>query len=399
MHRSITIAFSLALLFSTFQARAELNELQALTRGMAQENIQTLLDARLQEAQGKKLSAGRWDNPEIEYSRESLDLPSGQSEETTLFLRQRLNIAGVKGLERDAAQRSFIAAQARTDLERRQWRTIIRQHFYTTLAAQKRASVLARYHSRLQQISSMIERRVAKGDASRYDSLRIAQELARLRSDNAQAQAESKATTDQLFSLLAASSEPLNGELIPPPSSTVQSVSIEQHPRLQALAAERDSAELLARSANREAWPEVTLGVGRKEVDEPTLQAEGNIISLGIELPLFDRRTGKARQANARAYQQQADYSLVIRQVRSELRGLQARLQARRQAALEFQSVAQSDKGSLTTIAEASYQAGEITVMQLLDAYSTELNTWQSYIDRALAARMTYIQLQQMEGS
>lgn len=52
---------------------------------------------------------------------------------------------------------------------------------------------------------------------------------------------------------------------------------------------------------------------------------------------------------------------------------------------------------AIVAMADAIYQAGELSVMELLDAYRTELETWQQSIDSAQAARTTFIQLQQLE--
>ena len=52
----------------------------------------------------------------------------------------------------------------------------------------------------------------------------------------------------------------------------------------------------------------------------------------------------------------------------------------------------------LGMIAEAAYGGGAINIMELIDAYRTELDTWRTFIDRALDARETFIQLQRLRG-
>lgn len=401
MRRAISGFCLLCALLAHPQAHAELSELIALERGMNQPHIQRLLKAQLDQAEGERDSAGRWDNPEIEYSQENLDLVSGRSEETTWWLRQRLNIAGSKGLERDAATMALQAAEAAAVLESRQWRTRIREQFYAALAAQTQAEVLNDHRRRLQQIATMIEQRVAQGDASRYDSLRMAQELARAEAAFAESQAGQQAARQRLFSLVGGAPDVLTGALLPPAVKHEMrglDQALEQHPQLQMLAALEQSASLSAKAARREAWPEVSVGVGRKTLDEGGYSAEGNAVSLSLEIPLFDRNQGEVRTAQSLAHEYAANYALTRSRLRSQLQALQTTLAAQRESAQALREAATRGEDSLSTIAEASYQAGELGIMELLDAYRTELDTWLQYIDSARAARATFIQLQQVEG-
>lgn len=129
-------------LLAQLPAQAGLSEAAAIERGMAQPRVRALLEARLEQAEGERRTAGRWENPEVEYSQENLGLPSGRSEESIWWLRQRLHLSGSKRLERDAATRARDAARARVAMDRRQWRTRIRQRFHDALAARIRVKYL-----------------------------------------------------------------------------------------------------------------------------------------------------------------------------------------------------------------------------------------------------------------
>lgn len=376
---------------------ADLTEFQAIEQGMAQPEVRALLEAQLDQARGEKQSAGRWYNPEIEYSQEQIDLPSGNSEETLWWVKQRLNLAGVKGIERDAAAMTLEAAEAQSSLERRRWRTRIRTRFYDALAAQTRAEVLVDHRERLQKIAARIEQRVAEGDASEYDRLRIAQELARAQSLAAQAQAQQEAERQTLFGLIGGEPHTLTGKLLPPEGErTTQALG--QHPQLLMIMALKQSAELSTKAAHRSAWPEVSLGLGRKSVDESGFSAEGNAVALSLEIPLFDRSRGEAQRSRGLAREYAADYALTHNRLRARQEALHTTLAARRESALAFRQATAEGKRSLSAMAEANYQAGEVTIMELVDAYRAELDTRQQYIDSARSARATFIELQQLEG-
>lgn len=397
MKTPVTFCCVIAMLLAHPIVHAELTETMAIERGMALSHVQSYFQAQLEQAEGERYLAGRWDNPEMEYSRESLDLPAGRSEETTWWLRQRLNLSGSKGLERDAAAMARNAAKNQVAMDRRQWRVRIRKQFYHALATQARAEALVAHSRRLQRIATLIEQRVTQGDASRYDSLRMAQELVRAQSDTAEAQASQRAGREQLFSLLGGEPEPLGGTLLPPALAENQQV-LEEHPQLQMLAALEQSASLNAKAARRAAWPEVSLGVGRKTLDEGGYSAEGNAIALSVEIPLFDSNRGQARRARGLAHEYAADHALTHNRLRAQYRALHSTLAVQRESAQRLRQAMTGGEHSLGAIAEASYQAGELGVMELVDAYRTELDTRLQYIDSAWGARTTFIQLQLLEG-
>lgn len=401
MTRLISVVCVCIALLTHPAVHAELNEPDAIARGMAQPHVQALLNAQLEQAKGEQQAAGRWENPEVEYSQEAIDLLSGRSEETSWWLRQRLNITGSKGIERDAAAKAMQAAEARVLLQRRQWRTQMREQFYAALAAQTEAQVLGKHRRRLQRVATAIEQRVAQGDASRYDSLRINQELARAQSDYGHSQAELQAERQRLFSLVGGAPEALGGALLPPALTTGQQnleQLLEQHPQLQILAAMEQSASLSAKAARRQTWPELSVGLGRKRLKEAGFSAEGNAVALSVEIPLFDRSQGDVQRTRALAREYVAEYSLMHNRLSAHWQALRISLAAQRESAQALRQAITKGTDSLSAIAEASYQAGELSVMELLDAYRTDLETWLQYVDNAHAARTTFIQLQQLEG-
>lgn len=390
------LIFSFLFLVIASPAHA-LTEAQAVERAMSAGNIQTLLEAGRTEAEGRIKAAGRWDNPEIEYSQEGLESPNGDSEERFWWLRQRLELAGSKGLQRDAAREQAQAGYARTALRRRDLVRDVRSRFYDALAAEETVQTLARYQARLKELASFVQQRVAAGDASRYDQLRLEQELALVEGDALTARADANAAREQLLALIGGEAGELTGAVLPPDiADPPLEQALRDHPLLQALEAESESQALTAEAARREAWPEVTVGIGRREADEPSFEADGNTFSLGVEIPLFDRGSGEAQIASSRARQRRSEYALAAAQLRADFRSTRQRLEAQRRAAIGLQS-AVSD-GSLAAIAESAYGAGEVSIMELIDAHRTALATRQAFVKRALDARNTFIQLQHLRG-
>jgi outer membrane protein TolC len=357
-----------------------------------------MLSARRGIAAGNTAAAGRWANPEIEYSRENLDLPGGESEDNFLWIRQRLNIAGVHGLERDAAESLQAAELSRTEFAEREVARDIRRLFYAALAAEGEAQTINAWQSRLEELTAAVERRVAVGDASRYDYLRLARELALIRGEAFDVETDAESSRDRLFSLIGGDSAALSGTLLPPSASDeIAADIVADHPLLRALDAEAGSAALSARAAAREVWPEVTVGFGRREFEEPGVDANGNLVMLGVEVPLFDRGDGKQFAEESRVRRLRAERTLTANRLAAEARSVLREIEARRNAALLLHSVDDKPE-SLSGIAEAAYGEGEISVMELIDAHRADLAAQRQAVARAQAARESYIELQMLRG-
>lgn len=377
---------------------APLTETEAVKRGLAQPDIRATLAARLDIVAGNAAAAGRWTNPEIEYSEETLGLAAGDSKERSLWIRQRLNIAGVHGLERDAAERLQLAEISRNELAEREIAGDIRRFFHAALAADSELSTVVAWKSRLEELTIAVARRVDAGDASRYDYLRLQRELALIRGDVFDAQATAETARDRLFSLIGGQQTELQGSLLPPPDMTTIADLVADHPLLRVLDAEAASASLSAKAAGRQSWPEITLGVGRRDVAEPNFDSDGNLVMLGVEVPLFDRGDGRQFAAEGRARRLQAERTLMASRLAADARAILRELEAHRQAALALQANdPQAD--ALAAIAESAYAEGEIGVMELVDAHRTDLAAQREAIARSHAARKSYIELQILRGN
>ncbi|MCW8193647.1 TolC family protein [Proteobacteria bacterium 005FR1] len=373
----------------------ELTEAQAVQRGMVR--IQEIFDAQRREALGRADAAGRWDNPEIEYSREALNLSDGDSEERFLWLRQPIDPSGRKGLQREAARQQARAEIARAELNRRDLQADIRLRFYRALAAADDARVAGGYRQRLEQLTGFTRERFEAGDASRYDLMRLERELALINSEWLQSSAAAQAARNRLLALIGGEPADPAGRLLPLATETIAVEDLlRQYPGLQALEAEAESESLSAEAARRKKWPELTVGVGRREVEEAGLENDGNTVSLSVEVPVFDRGQGEAQAAASRARQRRLDYELAAAALIADLRSALESLDAQRRAAQSLESALSDGAMSLSAIAEEAYQAGELSTMELIDAYRSEMDLRRRFIERALDARLTFIELQRL---
>lgn len=392
---SVSAVFFACLLLSP--ASNALTEDEVLQRGLSDPDLQLHIQSRLSQAQAEVQAAGRWTNPSLEYSRENLDLPQGTSEEETLWLRQRINIAGVPTLKKKAAKYLLSATEYQLDMERRDWILRLRTAFYQSLAAQQQLTAVTALHERLQIMANTMQRRADKGDASRFDVLRINKELAIISNNKASANSDYNSHLSTLFALTNIQAENIQGDLLPTDIS-LPTLDIREHPRIKALISEQRSLEARVKTARRARWPELTLGIGRKEVSEPGLDLEGTAFSVGIDIPVFDRGQGQDNVALNRFFELEADKSLLARELRARSSALATSLRHHIQSANRLAQLNSNVQTGVSYLAEISYQAGELNVMELLDAYQSDLASTEHLIAVSLQARMTYIQLQHIHG-
>lgn len=380
-------------------ARAEtVTEADAVSRALHHTLFDQYLTARQGSAESARAASGRWHNPEITFEREKLDLPTGESEQTTLSVSQRFNLAGIKRLQRLAAGQDLDAARARTALMRRERITATRMAFYRAVLAEQRLARMSALIEELTTLESSTHARARAGDASRYDAIRMQQEVAVQSARHMRLQGEVRSARQQLQVLAdVADSSILQGALLPPQINPAGvSASLAEHPLVVSLNAEADSARIQAQASARRWWPDMTLGLGQKTVTEPGLDADGQVISLGLELPLGDSGRQLAAKNRYQASQLQAERALALQELRvaeSTARDVAA---VNRQASEKLASY--SAAGEVVIIARAAYEAGEISIMELLDAFNSSFALYESMQEHALAARHAYIEWQQLTG-
>lgn len=373
-------------------------EQDAVNGALGNDLFEQVLAGRHGVAESERAATGRWHNPEVTFERETLDLPGGESEETTLSITQRFNLAGIKRLERRAAGHDLDAARARTELLRRQRVALTRLAFYQALMAEQRAERMRGLITELGALNAAVRARAQAGDASRYDTIRMQRELAIQDARYLQLQGEARAARQQLQLLADVSiTSTLQGNLLPPSLADIATTDrLGSHPLLMALDAEQRSADSQALASTRKRWPDMTLGLGQKSVSEPGLEADGQVISLGLELPIGDSGKQNAAAHRYQASQLRAERELLLQQLRAEESTAREAVTINRQASEKL--AIHDSQGEMVKIARAAYEAGEISVMELLDAFSSGFSVHESLQQHAMAARQAHIQWQQLTG-
>ncbi|WP_455210558.1 TolC family protein, partial [Kaarinaea lacus] len=294
-----------------------LTEEQSVQLGLSQLDFVNILESRMEAAQGALVTTKTWSNPELELAREEL----GEETEINVWLRQRFDISGRRGLSRDAAQADIDSTRAVNDSQRLQRGTVIRQRFFQTLYYQQQQQLFSHWVEKFTTVEAAMRKREEAGDVSGYDRRRISREKVSLLARERHNQANYQAAWQRLLGIIGAKEghgyDGVQGEIAPDELPPLESVlaAVAQQPELVRLQHQAQSAHLAARAAERGKFPEFTLGIGHKSVDGPALDESGLMLSASVPVPVFDHKQGAALSAESKAREAESQYQLTLNEL------------------------------------------------------------------------------------
>jgi cobalt-zinc-cadmium efflux system outer membrane protein len=273
--------------------------------------------------------------------------------------------------------------------------------FYALLGAQQELALALQTFTAVEQLAVTARRRVEAGEAAKFERVkaevelqRAGKEVERAHSRIAQARAALEATVggglDRGFEV--------SGEL---PEGRVELLlesllpeAMRRHPRIQVYERERVRRAALLDMARASRVPDVSLFGGfEREIDK-----EGYRVGLSIPLPLWSQRQGEIAEAAAVARRAEAE----VRQGRLELtRGI---TQAYEQYRIAKGQLDLFRKGLLrqaeeaVDIARKSYQVGEISLLELLDAQRVAFQTTREFYQAQVDLAVSLATLERLTG-
>jgi cobalt-zinc-cadmium efflux system outer membrane protein len=284
----------------------------------------------------------------------------------------------------------------------------VRVTFADVLREQSERQLARDFADRYGQTVHVSQARFKAGDISEAELRKI--ELEGLKYQNAVIDADMQldVARGRLAALLALpSSRELPGERLAEPEGGRQkfeigvltSRALERRPDLRAAGASRTLAEAEIAAARRDAYPDITLGVG---YTHSAFQVSGDNpntlgLSLSLPLPLFDRNQaniGRARLDARRAENDGERLRIAVMRdvaeaVRKAARAATLLAVFERPAGGEVPGppTGTSDRGGMLEraeialrVAEKSYRAGAMSLLELLEAQRTYLETRAQYL-------------------
>ena len=320
---------------------------------------------------GEARQSRAYPNPEVQATHEPLWRNGASQSETYLNLRQRLAWSGRSARIR-SAERAAAAARARAAADSARLALEVAEAYVEAATAETRRHRLEQVTRVFRRADSSMVARREEGDASGYTVRRIRLERARYEQRLAAARLDAQNARRQLALLIlpddaaAVAAEPLP-EATPPPISRTEALrtALRGRPELRRWQFDVDAQQAAVRAARREAWPDPSVTAGYKRQSDGF---EGAFFGVGIPLPVFDRNRGAAEAESARLQAAQTQQILARREIRNEVRRAHAAYAStRRQDQLLGDGLLEG-AGDLLRIAQTSYDEGEMSLVELLDA-------------------------------
>jgi cobalt-zinc-cadmium efflux system outer membrane protein len=371
-------------------------ESQALARLSMDSPRVRAIRASVEIARVDILAARRWPNPRLTIDRESV---AGVTEHLTM-VSQPLPITGRRGLEVQAATALAAASSNRADDEVRRLRADLQLAFADLVAAQVRERELTTTRDRLRELAQMLAKREAAGDAAGFDRLRAEREVLDIETDLALVATErsrAQAVLAGYFTDIADAAQlvaiagPPSAAVVPDTEALLKQAESTRG-ELRAFRNEAEAARWAARAAGRSRVPEPEVVAGTKSSSLGTGDV-GSVFTVHASVPIFDRAGPERALAAARAAQAEAGAGSFLAVLRAEVSALRSTVIQRRDAAARYRATALESASQIERIAQVSYDAGERSILELLDAYRLGASTRTRQVALDMSVRQAEIEL------
>lgn len=353
-------------------------------------------------AAAQAAQAGAWDNPELEVELGSAKTTDGERLGIgSLSVHQRIPWPGKRSARVDAA----LAGSAVTDNESRSLLLELAGEVTANaidLAIDQHGLDQARAIQTIaNDVAALVEKRLNAGEATksdvlraRVDSLQADQEVAGLTSDLAAARASLNAlcggVLPDTFSVALALDQL-------PAIDRAQTLAAaeSQHPELARLQATLRQHQLEVDRENAAAYPDVTVGVfGGKETDSRNLG-----VSVGIDVPLWNRNQGGIEGAHAEVDRTQAELVVQRAKLRREVDQAWRDYEKARSLVDRYRNDIRATAQEALRLAINAYQAGETSALDVLDARRTAQAIETAFIDALRQAHAARVRLDLATGA
>jgi outer membrane protein TolC len=297
-------------------------------------------------------------------------------------LRQRVPIAGSRGLARRAARAAAAAADAGWLDARNALLGEAVERYVAAWSAAERARAAGAHVGVMERLVAAARARYAAANGRLEDVLRAEAERARIQADVARSDAAARGARARLDALRGVSPGTQDDPLEPPALADVPAGAgawtaalDDGHPRLRAGDAEVERYRLAARAARRMAWPDLELMAeyGVREAFDPMMGEPAPDMwsaRVGLMLPVFAgaREFAEARSMDAMARAAEQDRRAAELALAADLAALHAEaLAAERESRILADTVVVAQRRALDA-SWSAYAAATGDLLRVLEA-------------------------------
>ncbi len=392
-----------------------LSEDQAVAAAL--QRSRDLIAARLnvEAAQVDQAAAGILPNPVLSYGVANLVLGTANNQQSgvtagffdqpvqTISVSQVIDVWFKRSKRVEAAEKGVQSAEFSVEQAVREVGWAVKTAFADALRAHEQRLLTTEARERYDDTVRLSAARLKVGDISETDYKKIELEQLRYKTAEAQARLQSELARQRLAALMTLPPSQVPSELEPTAKMNEKIFELgrliqqaaDARPDLRAANKSVERAQAALSSQRREAYPDLALTLAYTH-DNFTVSGDNpNTLALGISLPipLFDRNQGgigHARVDLTNAENERDRLKLTIEHdVADALRRSDS---ARVQLKLLTDDVAPRAAQALK-VAEKSYQAGAISLLELLEAQRTYVEVRQQEVDATFQFRQAAIDL------
>lgn len=338
-------------------------------------------------AQADRQTANALPNPSISYTgsyqpAELTNYEGRRAHEATIEMP--VDLGGKRRARVNAADRRIDAARSRVAVSKLDLMNDAGTAFVALLAAQETVGMRRDAMAELDRLRGIVAGRRKSGVASDYDVARVDVEIESARADLAEAQADAiSARADLANALGVANWRPIAAGTLDEVADAIASPaqSADALPSVIAAHDEEQAARADVVTARRERFPEVSVNGGRFWTTGPF----GATYSAGLtlEVPLFDRRGGAVRKAEAEARAAELRTEIARAGALAEIDRYSALVETRADALAMFNRRIGGKLDALGRMAEDSYRLSGGSVVELIDATRSRFDNLATRIDLA----------------
>lgn len=361
--------------------------------------------AGLEMAAGAEKTAARlFPDPEFEYSRDRgtlTEAPGTRATETGYSVSQTIPWPGTFTAGIRAGDRAADALRAGGEGLRWELAVQARQAFTRLTAARALLDVARAAEDDARSLRDLVTRRADLGESRESDRIKATVEWLRQQRNLAKAEREAEAS-EAIVRALAV--EPLATPLVirpvvhdPLPRLDREALAgqiVDRSPRLRAARAEAERQQALLSVVRRGRIPDLDVTVFKqKELDK-----EATGFALGVKVPLWNANRGEIARADAASRISSAEAGRVRIELVTELQGRLKELQiAGDQVTLLDREILPAAERSVGLV-RLSFEEGETSLLDLLDAQRTFRDTQREAAEAHLALSLALGEVQKLAG-
>jgi len=313
-------------------------------------------------------------NPEVSVAVGPRIGVSGTGVDVDVSLMQQIQIAGERGARLDAANALRDLTEAEIEVIRWAVHCDVHAAFHRAIVDQERMRLAERVVSFQREVSRVVDRQIAAGEASPL-ALRLA------RAEVAQAEQVLVAAQQAFFAsrvrLAQLSGWPVDAPPMPvgaagspadpPPLDRLREVAQARLPSLRANATRIREAEARSTLADREAWPRPSLGVQYRREGNPSAEGAYDVVMgvVSIPIPSFQRNQGDRARARADVTVAEAELEASRRLLDGELAAARSEVAAAAARARAYGTEILPLFEESLALLQRSFELGEIDLLAL----------------------------------